>query len=469
MAMLVAAFAFTAQAVHAQSIQSGVTFQWDGPQPSGQSSANLESVTVGGTVYDTLSLPTDYEMIQVGPGGDDTNRIRQNGSNIEVSSASPTWDATATAAFSSRNLNFMFESSRPNNNAEICNNIGAIATTSNQIQRLSYGAGVPASTGSILAVTERSANNCYYIRIFGIPVGGGPKQELGGTFVNGGSALFGPQFSAPEPGADYWGSGRVNGNNGTIGIALFLLDPLVQAGAIITDVDFIAATQDHGDGKIFIINSSAPIIANDDISENVDGALGASAVLNVLSNDSLRNLPPTASSATITVVNAASNPGVTLDTSTGNINVAPGVPVGSYSIDYQICETARPSNCDTATVTVPVVGLRVLKDSTVISDPSNGAANPKAIPGAVIRYCIQIVNDAQAATAQSINVLDDLGALPVTFVQGSIRVDGNVSDGRCDFGTGSPGGSFSGSTVSATLSNLPPGETRTLYFDVSMN
>ena len=398
----------------AQSINSGVTFQWSDTQSTQTDSATLSGVTVNGVVFDALTLPTSYQMLQVGPGGDNTNKIRQNGVQIENSSANATWNASATSAFTSRNLNFIFVANSSNRNANICDNAGAIPTTSNQIQRLSYGFGVPATAGSLLAVTERNANNCYYIRILGIPVGGGPEQIIGGTFVHGGATLWGPQFGAPPSGVDYWAAGRVNANNGTIGVALFLLDPLVPVGSIITKVDFIAATRDHGDGKVFIMKSSAPITANDDNTGAVDGVVGGTNILNVLTNDSLRGFPPTASSATISIVTPASHAGVTLDIATGNVSVAAGVPPGTYQIVYQICETADPTNCDTATITVPVFGLSVIKKSTVISDPTS-STNPKAIPGATVRYCILVENMAATVTATAINVIDNFATASGDF------------------------------------------------------
>ncbi len=453
----------------AQSIRSGVTFQWSDNQSNPSSSATLAGVTVNGVVYNALTLPSSYQMLQVGPGGHNTNHIRQNGVQIENSSASGSWNSNATAAFTSRNLNFKFEADSSNNNANICNNAGAIASTSNQIQRLSYGSGIPATTGSILAVTERNANNCFYIQIRGTPVGGGAEQILGGTFVRGGATLWGSTFGAPPTGVDYWSSGRVNSNNGTIGIALFLLDPLVPAGSIITKVDFIAADNDHGDGKVFIIQSSAPIIANDDNVSAIDGGVASANVLNVLSNDSLRGSPPTTTSATISIVTPASHAGVTLNTANGFVSVSAAVPRGTYLITYRICETSVPTNCDTAIVTVPVLGLKILKKSKVISDPISGSSNPKAIPGAIVRYCIQIENEANTTAAEDIAVVDDLSPFPVTFVPGSIRVQASVTADHCDNATGVSGGSYNGSSVSWTFKGLRGKQSTALYFDVTVN
>ena len=47
--------------------------------------------------------------------------------------------------------------------------------------------------------------------------------------------------------------------------------------------------------------------------------------------------------------------GISFNTATGEVIVAPGTPSGSYTFDYQICDKLDPTICDIATVTVPVV------------------------------------------------------------------------------------------------------------------
>ena len=49
--------------------------------------------------------------------------------------------------------------------------------------------------------------------------------------------------------------------------------------------------------------------------------------------------------------------------------VAPGTPAGNYELVYQICEVLNPTNCDEATVTVPVIAPIIL----AVDD--NGSAN----------------------------------------------------------------------------------------------
>ena len=51
---------------------------------------------------------------------------------------------------------------------------------------------------------------------------------------------------------------------------------------------------------------------------------------------------------------SSGNPGVTLNLSNGSVNVAAGTAIGTFPLVYTICETANPTNCDSATATVTV-------------------------------------------------------------------------------------------------------------------
>ena len=112
--------------------------------------------------------------------------------------------------------------------------------------------------------------------------------------------------------------------------------------------------------------------------------------------------------------------------------------------------------------------LVVSKTSSVVSDPVNGAANPKAIPGATMRYCVIVTNMQGNPTASAITLTDALSGEPITYVAGSVRVNGTASNGVCSW-NGSPGGSYSASTITATLSNLAGGASSTMYFDATVN
>ena len=100
---------------------------------------------------------------------------------------------------------------------------------------------------------------------------------------------------------------------------------------------------------------------------------------------------------------------------------------------------------------VVTAAIVVVKSSTVVSDPFNGTSFPKAIPGAVIEYCLD-VNNTGAAAAGSI-VLTDAIPANTTYVVNSITTQPSGTGSACDVGTGtaedddnSDGGDLDGAT-----------------------
>lgn len=69
--------------------------------------------------------------------------------------------------------------------------------------------------------------------------------------------------------------------------------------------------------------------------------------------------------------------------------------------------------------------LTVVKSSDVIDDPFNGAANPKAIPGATVEYEVLVTNIGQV-NADNVTVIDSIPANS-SFVVGSVVAAGIVS------------------------------------------
>jgi LPXTG-site transpeptidase (sortase) family protein len=101
---------------------------------------------------------------------------------------------------------------------------------------------------------------------------------------------------------------------------------------------------------------SVPVVEIDAVNDPgsaVNGAVGGQALTDVLTNDTLNGNPATLANINLTQV-STTNPGVTLDVTTGAVDVAAGTPAGNYTVTYQICDQANPSICDTATVTLPV-------------------------------------------------------------------------------------------------------------------
>lgn len=323
------------------SVQTGVTFQWSDTQAGNNDPATIFSITIDGAIYGSFGAPSSYALKRVGPVGHHKNDILENGATINNNSSNANWDTDALAAFQDQNLNHYFEANV--NGRNICSDFSDVATTDAQIQSLYYDQGIPSNEGGVLAITERNANNCYYISVYGIPNGGGAEQFLGDTFVreNAGSQN-GPLFNAPAAGVDYWNAGRVVENGGTLGVALFLLDDLAPVGSLITRVDLMATTVDHGDGKVFILQRYAmPRSESECVGIEFNGTVADSTTIPMSSTFSLVTGPTPAG------LGFTFNPDGSY-----TYTPTPGY-IGDVVFEYQVCLPApNTSVCDTSTVTI---------------------------------------------------------------------------------------------------------------------
>ena len=125
--------------------------------------------------------------------------------------------------------------------------------------------------------------------------------------------------------------------------------------------------------------------------------------------------------------------------------------------------------------------LNVLKTATLISDPVDGIIAPKAIPGALVQYCMRISN-AGPNTATAVNVTDALPA-NMTYVPGSIVVGtAGVGGANCillgtsedDDATGADetdlyGGSWDGTTVRAMMPQVTQLVPMAVQFQATVN
>jgi len=120
--------------------------------------------------------------------------------------------------------------------------------------------------------------------------------------------------------------------------------------------------------------------------------------------------------------------------------------------------------------------LTVTKSSCVVWDPANLATNPKRIPGAVVRYAIQVSNAAGAQDATNV-VASDILPSTVTYGTGSsgLTQTAKVVTESCNCanpGSTANGGSVThnSGTVTATYkSPISANETQCAYFDVTIN
>jgi uncharacterized repeat protein (TIGR01451 family) len=132
---------------------------------------------------------------------------------------------------------------------------------------------------------------------------------------------------------------------------------------------------------VTITVAAGPISATDDTAPATNGTSGGADVADILPNDRLNGAAPALGAVTITVVTPASSVGgapiPVLNPADGKVDVPAGTPAGSYAILYRICERLNPSNCASATVSVPVSAAAIVATADQVAGVAGaaGAAN----------------------------------------------------------------------------------------------
>ncbi|MEC4051162.1 Ig-like domain-containing protein, partial [Flavobacterium sp. SUN046] len=202
--------------------------------------------------------------------------------------------------------------------------------------------------------------------------------------------------------------------------------------------------------------NNAPIDAVNDNGTPIVGATGGQALANVLVNDTLNGNPATLATVNLTQV-STTNSGVTLNTTTGSVNVTPGTPSGTYTVTYQICEQLNPTNCDTATVTVTVnnAAIDAVNDN---GTPIVGATGGQALANVLVNDTL----NGNPATLATVNLTQVSTTNP--------NVTLNTTTGSVNVTTGTPSGTYTvtyqiceqlnptncdTATVTVTVNNAP--------------
>jgi uncharacterized repeat protein (TIGR01451 family) len=168
-------------------------------------------------------------------------------------------------------------------------------------------------------------------------------------------------------------------------------------------------------------------------------------------------------------------------TAAGNVVVTFNAPIDTVTVVYGNHTTAPadPGNqwigwgdirfCNPYTTSV-----NVSKISWVVSDGVSGS-NPKALPGATVRYCITVANTG-GSTMGSV-VANDSVPTNLTFIAGSIRSGttcGGAANVEDDGNSGADetdpfGGYFIGTTVTGTAATLSGSSAFVFTFDATVN
>lgn len=166
----------------------------------------------------------------------------------------------------------------------------------------------------------------------------------------------------------------------------------------------------------------------------------------------------------------------------GNVTITFNSPVDTIFIEYGNHSLA-PANPDGqaiqmsggVTICSAEADLTVLKSSVILEDPVNGTTNPKAMPGARLRYCILMSNTGTSA-AENISASDTLPG-DITFLPGTIRSGPGCASSSTvedDNATGADeadpaGASFSAGVLDYTNTAVIGGTSAAFTFEATIN
>ena len=125
----------------------------------------------------------------------------------------------------------------------------------------------------------------------------------------------------------------------------------------------------------------------------------------------------------------------------------------------------------TNTYTIVTATLSVVKSAVVVSDPVNGTTNPKAIPGAVVRYTMVVTNSG-AVSATAVTLTDSIPA-NTTYVANSmtLKVGAAAATTLTDSSADADGASTTGSpvtSISVNAGTVAAGSSSRVTFDVTV-
>jgi len=142
-------------------------------------------------------------------------------------------------------------------------------------------------------------------------------------------------------------------------------------------------------------------------------------------------------------------------------------PEGTWTAEVLAKEGTEDSVTHTNSATFDVsYYLTMLKSSTVISDPFNLLVNPKRVPGATIRYTLDVSNSRATGTTNVVVV--DAMPTNTTYVANSITVGGAARTDLVD-GDNADYNVTNANAVTVTVGTLGSGASETITFDVTID
>ncbi len=283
----------------------------------------------------------------------------------------------------------------------------------------------------------------------------GTLGTIGFSIVNPGSFLSNGTYGGQSP-------TRQNVVTGGQSPAQYSLMELVNLGTqsdVVTTTITLPVAVSGAQFRIFDVDYASGQFAD---KVTVIGKLNGATVLPVLTNGVTNYVISNSAYGDSTSADASAN---------GNVAITFSSPIDTIVISYGNHALAPTDPGQQAialhdiTFCNPATTLSVSKTSSVISDPINGTSNPKAIPGAVVEYCILISNTGTGA-ANTVVATDPLPAnvvfLANSMTSGTSCTNANTAEDDNNSGADESdpvGASFSGNTMTAIASTIASGAT----------
>ncbi|UOB16883.1 gliding motility-associated C-terminal domain-containing protein [Abyssalbus ytuae] len=205
------------------------------------------------------------------------------------------------------------------------------------------------------------------------------------------------------------------------------------------------------------VNPAPDVVDAVDDTVNINKSISLTSVNVVNDNDLFNGVAAVlGSNVSITnVVDSDSSDGVTLDPSTGEINVDPSALPGNYLIEYTLCSILDPTICDTAIINITVDATLVAGDD-INSTPVNTSDGGKDI----VNILDNDVYDTQPIAAADVNIsiINDNSA-------GIILL--NTTTGFADIAPGTPAGTYTLDYQVCLISDPTNCDTATLTIQVN--
>lgn len=193
------------------------------------------------------------------------------------------------------------------------------------------------------------------------------------------------------------------------------------------------------DATVFITVAGPPILAVNDAVNNVNGYLGATNVINAISNDLLNGAAVQLSQINITSISTTNpadyvsgNPVPVLNIATGSVDVPPGTSEGTYTIHYGICEKLNILNCSEADIVIEINAATIIANDDVEVNINGYVGTSKALN--IIDN--DSFNDSSIVGKKAKVTVININQITITILNAANPINGNPNVPILDPATG---------------------------------